>query len=322
MQGTKNTYSNLAIVIPAYKGFFFVETIESIANQTCKDFTLYIGNDNSPDDLHSIIKKYENRISIVYKAFDENIGNRNLIAHWNRCIEMVKDEGWIWLFSDDDIMGLNCVERFYGFINNQFDVDLLHFDINIIDKNGHKIKKIKPFPFHTSITDFFLKRIKHEINSTVVEYIFKKDKYSEHGGFEYYDLAWCSDDATWIKIGKDKGIVTIPGATIEYRYSEINISAIVKDKLIILRKLKSNVAYLKWVKNYFEKNHIIDNSTQFDKLKWGIYPLLLTSNFRLKEKIKFSFEVIKELKYTNKKILILIYILYLQMKMNLLGNKS
>ena len=41
--------NNLAIVIPAYKSTFLPAALDSIAAQTCQDFTLYIGDDCSPN---------------------------------------------------------------------------------------------------------------------------------------------------------------------------------------------------------------------------------------------------------------------------------
>ena len=45
----------LAIVIPAYKVDFFETVLFSLAQQTCKDFTVYIGEDCSRDDFKSIL---------------------------------------------------------------------------------------------------------------------------------------------------------------------------------------------------------------------------------------------------------------------------
>lgn len=84
--------SELAIVIPAYKDMYFDKTLLSIANQTCKEFTVYIGNDASPHDLKSIVNLYKDQIDIVYKNFDENIGGKDLVAQWERCIDLVGDE--------------------------------------------------------------------------------------------------------------------------------------------------------------------------------------------------------------------------------------
>jgi glycosyltransferase involved in cell wall biosynthesis len=49
--------NKLAIIIPAYKITFLDEALNSIANQTCLDFTVYIGDDASPHNIESIVKK-------------------------------------------------------------------------------------------------------------------------------------------------------------------------------------------------------------------------------------------------------------------------
>jgi len=105
--------NKLAIVIPAYKADYFEQALESIAGQTCTNFTLYIGDDASPHDLYAIVKDFESKINLHYKRYDENLGSKDLVAQWERCIDLVKDEKWIWLFSDDDLMAKHCVEEFY-----------------------------------------------------------------------------------------------------------------------------------------------------------------------------------------------------------------
>lgn len=55
---------HLAIVIPAYKSTFLSAALDSIAAQTSKDFTLYVGDDCSPHDLKSIVGKYTDKIDI------------------------------------------------------------------------------------------------------------------------------------------------------------------------------------------------------------------------------------------------------------------
>ena len=104
--------NKLAIVIPAFKIRFLSQTLDSIARQSCKDFTLYIGDDNSPDDIYSVVREYEDVIDIVYKKFPENLGSKDLLSHWERCIDMAL-EPYIFFFSDDDIMPFDIVSRFY-----------------------------------------------------------------------------------------------------------------------------------------------------------------------------------------------------------------
>lgn len=101
----------LAIVIPAYKGRFLKETLDSIAVQAHKDeFVLYIGDDASPERLDKIVESYQNKVNLVYHRFSENMGGKDLVAHWERCIQL-SAEPFIWLFSDDDLMPADGVER-------------------------------------------------------------------------------------------------------------------------------------------------------------------------------------------------------------------
>lgn len=64
----------LAIIIPAYKENFLFETLQSLANQTNKDFNVYVGDDCSPYDLQSIVSRFEDRLDIHYVRFSENLG--------------------------------------------------------------------------------------------------------------------------------------------------------------------------------------------------------------------------------------------------------
>lgn len=122
---------DLAIIIPTYKESFLDAALDSIAAQTCQDFTLYIGDDYcSPYDLKSIVDRYRDKIHLVYKRFDTNMGGKDLVAQWERCIDMSQDEEWIWLFSDDDVMEASCVENFYKSLQEtNASYDLYHFDV-------------------------------------------------------------------------------------------------------------------------------------------------------------------------------------------------
>ena len=83
----------MAIVIPAYKGRFLKETLDSIAVQAHKDeFVLYIGDDASPERLDKIVESYQNKVNLVYHRFSENMGGKDLVAHWERCIQLAADK--------------------------------------------------------------------------------------------------------------------------------------------------------------------------------------------------------------------------------------
>lgn len=236
--------NSLAIVIPAYKATFLKETLESIANQTDKRFTLYIGDDCSPYDLESIVDEFKYRMEIVYRRFDTNLGGKDLVAQWERCIALTNDEPYIWLFSDDDIMDSHCVESFYKAAEINPEYDVLRFDVNVIDGKG-KFLRVSKYPETISSRNLYLEKIKGSLECFVVEYIFKRSAFIREGGFVNFDLAWGSDLATWVKFGKATGIRSLTDSNILWRSSGENISTNF-NPAIISRKISALVECLKW----------------------------------------------------------------------------
>lgn len=242
--------NNLAIVIPAYKSTFLPAALDSIAAQTCKDFTLYIGDDCSPNNIGEIVDKYEDKINIIYKRFDTNLGGKDLVAQWERCIDMTQDEEWIWLFSDDDMMDKNCVEEFYKTIEDNKDCDIFHFDINVINSEGQIVKQTEPYPKGLSAWDFCKQRTDCKILSFVVEYVYRKTSFIDKGRFQNFDMAWGSDVATITKLIGCKTLGIINNARVSWRQSDENISPN-KSVKMSYRKLMAVADYTNWINTYF-----------------------------------------------------------------------
>lgn len=242
--------SELAIVIPAYKGDFLAKTLESLALQTCKDFHVYIGDDCSPYNLYDIVKPYSERITLSYERFDSNLGGKDLVGQWKRCIEMSREEDWICLFSDDDMMESKCVEMFYKEVAKDEQYDIYHFNVDIIDSNDNRLTCSRSFPSTISSEAFYKGKASGHLDSFVVEYFFSRKIYSEVGGFQFFDLAWGSDIATWVKMGHRKGIKTISGAKVLWRCSDKNITPKL-DQEIVFRKFGIEVDFLSWINSFF-----------------------------------------------------------------------
>src|SRR5665647_1577360 len=96
----------LAIVIPCYHIKFFDKTLESLSNQTDKRFTVYIGDDNSPNNPEELILKFASGLTLKYVKFEENWGSHSLVKQFERCIDLLQDEQWIMILGDDDVFCL------------------------------------------------------------------------------------------------------------------------------------------------------------------------------------------------------------------------
>lgn len=280
----------LAIVIPAFKADFFEATLASIAAQTDKRFVLYVGDDASSDDLYAIVAPHRSEVTVVYHRFEQNLGKENLVAHWERCVALTNDEEWIWLFSDDDIMDAGCVAAFYDFLgpNGTGSADLIHFDMKVVDENDRQLWPYKQFPAYLSCTDFFARRIRSELHSTVVEYIFRRSKWQQVGQFERFDLAWFTDDATWIKLSTERGIHSIAGALVYWRYSGRNISSQHASNDLVGRKVQSGLDFMKWVKGYFKQCGLVDCTSLAEKITYLLSVPLSSTTLMWKEKIGYA----------------------------------
>lgn len=73
----------LAIVIPAFKPMFLGESLKSIANQTNKNFKLYIGDDGSRDNLKEIVGLHTEGLDVYYQYFERNLGGKIWLATGN-----------------------------------------------------------------------------------------------------------------------------------------------------------------------------------------------------------------------------------------------
>jgi glycosyltransferase involved in cell wall biosynthesis len=311
------TKSKLAIVIPAYKSIYFDQMLLSIVNQTNKEFTLYIGDDCSPDNLYNIIGKYDGIIPIVYKRFDVNLGGKDLVAQWERCIDLVGDEEWIWLFSDDDLMDPNCVQSFYDTLDRFPDFDLFHFRIKKINENNNIIGSEYFYPAVLTSDEFLMQRLQRKILSFVIEYVFRKSLFYERGRFHNFDLGWGTDDATWIELSNNKGIRNIDNAKVYWRESPFNISPNYRDKDIIIRKFNAQIEFADWVCKKARQNEIKIESVLLNHHleKWflkNIKQKIDSISFGLLAKFLSDFYVVSgNVKSLNQRILFLyIYKIY------------
>ncbi len=254
--GHKPKPADLAIVIPAYKAKYFRQTLESIAGQSDKRFNVYIGDDCSPETLHSIVEEFSGRMNLTYKRFDTNLGQKDLVAHWSRCLDMVHDEEYVCLFSDDDLMGKECVAQFHACLAEHPDSDVYHFNFRIIDSFGNLKADRTPYPEHISSGEFFSLLYSEVIDARMPEFIFRISVLKENG-FVNFPRAYRSDNATVISCAFRTGIRTVPdkNSAILWRDSGINMSSSVAAPDVMQHAL-ANIAFFNWVHRAFAAKKI------------------------------------------------------------------
>ena len=255
---------SLAIVIPAYKSKFFRESLNSLANQTNKDFKLYIGDDNSPEDLYVIVQDYLDKLDISYVKFENNIGAKNLVNQWNRCVNLIKDEKWVWLFSDDDIADENCVQLFYNtIVEDNLYFDVYRFNTRVINDIGVLICETPESPEIDDYENMAYELLMGRRGNSMPDHIFSLKKYKELGGFYKTDFASAADWANSILFSENYGIRTLIGAKVNWRLGNFNITgSVLKNRS---GKIKGHLQFLHWVYKFLITKRILKDKTDIKK---------------------------------------------------------
>jgi glycosyltransferase involved in cell wall biosynthesis len=105
---TKNENSKISVLMPTYNDAKYLSnTINSVLNQTCKNWELIIVDDGSTCETAEIIEKFDDS-RIKYLQLGENRGQLNALAE---AAELVEGEYVTLLHSDDEFLDKNSLER-------------------------------------------------------------------------------------------------------------------------------------------------------------------------------------------------------------------
>lgn len=101
---------NIAIILSSYNGDKYLsEQIESIINQTSKNWNLFIRDDGSTDSTLSIINFYQEKDSRI-KLIHDNLGNVGPLKSFEALMRQVENYDFIFFCDQDDIWKKHKIE--------------------------------------------------------------------------------------------------------------------------------------------------------------------------------------------------------------------
>lgn len=114
--------TTVTILLPTLnRGYIIGKSIESIRNQTDKNWRMVIVDNGSTDNTSSVcLTKAKEDERITYHRFDTTVP---VYENWERALDYV-DDGYFVCFSDDDIMSRHCVAEIRNAIE-QYDSDVI-----------------------------------------------------------------------------------------------------------------------------------------------------------------------------------------------------
>lgn len=236
---------NVSFILPAYKGRFLKESVSSILKQTYADFELIVVNDKSPDDVKEIVTSFnDNRIR--YHENPENIGGKDLVGNWNRCMDYASGK-WAIMASDDDVYNANFLEEMIRLTLRYPDTDLFHCRIKVINSDGGVIGFSEPCLEYECAEEFVYQNLIKRRRQVAPDFMFRLSAIRKIGGFVNFPLAWGSDDATWCKLAvTGNGVAYCGKILFSWRLSGENLSSLATN---IEEKAKARILFNTYLKN-------------------------------------------------------------------------
>ena len=140
----KNTPSpKISVILPAYnEERYLEESVESILNQTFKDFELIIINDCSADNTLKLIKNLQKKDKrIILLDNKKNLGSSDSI---NKGLKKAKGK-YVALFCADDISHPKRLEIQFNYLEKNPQIFLIGSSAIYIDGNGKEIRRFRKY---------------------------------------------------------------------------------------------------------------------------------------------------------------------------------
>ena len=122
----------VSVIIPNYRhALYLKERIDSVLEQTYRDFEVIILDDCSPDDSREIIETYRTREKIAHIVYNER-NSGSTFMQWQKGFDLAQGE-YIWIAESDDFADpgflSSCVEQ----LENEPSCTLAYTESRLVD---------------------------------------------------------------------------------------------------------------------------------------------------------------------------------------------
>ena len=193
-------YPLVSVIIPNYNhARFLIERIDSVLNQSYKNFEIIVLDDKSTDNSAEIIMKYSNNKHVSQIVInDENSGSPFL--QWQKGFKLAKGE-LVWIAESDDYCEKNFLENLVSEFNKDNNCVLAFCKSLKVDTKGNIICKEGPHhSFHMDGIQFVKKNLSRQnYISNASSAIFKKDVLDKID-WSFTTYRGCGDWILWVEI--------------------------------------------------------------------------------------------------------------------------
>lgn len=219
-----NIIPKISIAIPAYKDKYLREAITSVLNQSFEDFELIIVNDASPNPITKVVEEFKDS-RIRYYINEQNIGGKDPVANWNKCLSYAQGEYFV-LLCDDDLLEPTFLERMLGLVKMHPECNVFKSGVKVINERQEVISTYPLSPAWESCADYIHHVSIRKRKQTISEWMFRRHHMISCGGYEPVPMAWGADYLSIMKFSIDGGIASAKEELVTFRRSGENISTV------------------------------------------------------------------------------------------------
>ena len=267
----------ISIIIPVYNtSKYLKKCLDSVINQTYKNYNVIIVNDGSTDNSLDIIKEYMKKSSSIILINQKNMG---LSIARNNAVKKVESDYFLFLDSDD-YLDINALKILSENLDNE---DLLRYQLRDVKEDSYIDREYITFK-NLSGKDAIRKLIDSYYTEPACSYLYKTKFYKENN-FQFQEKMYHEDYGLipYVIIKADK--VSAIGDKI-YFYLQRE-GSITKNKNIILKRYQD-------VKKQYDTLLEKLNKEDFENKKYLIsyltnalfYKLVLLDDDNYKKEIK------------------------------------
>jgi glycosyltransferase involved in cell wall biosynthesis len=246
---SKTTHTNLlvSVFIQSYNyEKYITEAIESVLNQSYKNFELIIIDDASDDQSPAIIENFGQKYPAKIK-FINRTENWGLVRTYNEVIDYINGDLFV-IMSSDDVLPPRALEQRVQYFLDHPDVDILGTDFEVMDHRG----KVFEGDNKLAITPQFKRYFRIDFQDLYTPLL--RGNFLQEGALtirlqrvkkeEILDDEKCpnlSDWEGWLRLAKHYRWGYLAKSTFVYRWHGENLSApgnpINTDELLIPQKI-------------------------------------------------------------------------------------
>ena len=185
---------NISVCIPVFNGVNFIkESIDSVLNQTIKNFELIIVDNCSADSTIEIVEAYNDpRIKLF-----RNEKNLGLFGNWNKCIE-VSNGVYIVILPHDDLIESTMIEKLSTKLSENKECGLAYSSYYQVNPKSEKINFVLTQPEDKIMND--IEAFEMFIHTCPIQCCMVKKEVYENIGLFTLDLPFTGDVNMWCRI--------------------------------------------------------------------------------------------------------------------------